>query len=208
MLQGFHIAFPGCSRSTALNSALDTIASGNPLGARGPSLKKNLGRENDTSACEKGPERADKAPPSPDKKRPRGPCNPVAARISRQNPGSGGDQPSAREALPLALTRARGGRDHPIIGPDIMPTSARKPTRASRKGVRPQNKKGKNKDRHEKQRGTLAASRPRKGPQKGGERAQAPPNTERIQEVAKTPGAQNGTPTKRQKERTHGQNGR
>ena len=51
-----------------------------------------------------------------------GPCDPLANKISRQNPGKGGDQPSALEALPLPLTRARGRgdplcplrRDHPL----------------------------------------------------------------------------------------------
>ena len=55
--------------------------------------------------------------PLPQIKRPWGPCDPMAAKRSRQNPGNGGDQPSAREAHPLALTRARGRRDHPIFCP-------------------------------------------------------------------------------------------
>ena len=38
--------------------------------------------------------------PLPREKGPRGPCDPMAARISRQNPGNGGDQPTAQEALP------------------------------------------------------------------------------------------------------------
>ena len=42
-----------------------------------------------------------------------------------KNPETGGDQPSAREALPLALTRARGGRDHPML----CPFRLKKPTR-------------------------------------------------------------------------------
>ena len=44
-----------------------------------------------------------------------------------KNPETGGDQPSAREALPLALTRARGGRDHPML----CPFRLKKPTRGS-----------------------------------------------------------------------------
>ena len=42
-----------------------------------------------------------------------------------KNPETGGDQPSAREAHPLALTRARGGRDHPML----CPFRLKKPTR-------------------------------------------------------------------------------
>ena len=80
--------------------------------------KKHLGREKETSACEKRPEGADKAPPPQIKKALGAPVTLwMHAKISRQNPGNGGDQPSAREAHPLALTRARGGRVHPIFCP-------------------------------------------------------------------------------------------
>ena len=71
-----------------------------------------------------------------------------------KNPETGGDQPSAQEALPLALTRARGGCDHPML----CPFRLKKPTRGCplrlesllgllEKSVRPQNrtKRGKTK---------------------------------------------------------------
>ena len=78
-----------------------------------------------TSACEKGPERADKAPPSPYKKAQGVPVTLWLPKEAVKNPEAGGDQPSAREALPLALTRARGGRDHPML----CPFRLKKPTR-------------------------------------------------------------------------------
>ena len=69
----------------------------------------------------------------------------MAARISRQNPGKGGDQPSAQEALPWGSLSRGAGSDVPFCPLRLknlfgLPTSARKPTRASRKGVKPQNK--------------------------------------------------------------------
>ena len=117
---------------------------------RGPKghllLKKNLGREKDTSACEKGPEGADKAPP-PQIKGPRDPCDPLAAKRSRQNPGNGGNQPSAQEALPLGITLPRGGRDRPILCP--LRRERLLGLLESRKGVQPQNKRGKPKQARE-----------------------------------------------------------
>ena len=93
---------------------------------------------------------------------------------------------------PLALTRARGGRDHPL------PTSARSPTRAEKVCSRKtkQNKRGKRKTRQEKHKKTLAASRPKKKASEGSRR------------IPKTRGAQNGTPRKTPRSGTHGQNGR
>ena len=75
------------------------------------SLKnKTWGGEKAKRACEKGTEGADKAPaPPPQIKSPMGPCDPLAAKRSRLNPGNGGDQTSAQEAHPLALTRAGAG---------------------------------------------------------------------------------------------------
>ena len=80
----------------------------------------------------------------------------MAARISRQNPGNGGDQPSAQEALPWGSLSRGAGSDVPFCPLRLksllgLPTSARKPTRASRKGVQPQNKtkRGKTKQARE-----------------------------------------------------------
>ena len=87
-----------------------------------------------------------------------GPCDALAHKKGRQNPTKGGDQPSALEALPLALTRARGRARSPAAG-------LRENTgRAFLDKVWPQNKK-KNKTR--KTRKTLAASRPKKGASEG-----------------------------------------
>ena len=72
-----------------------------------------------------------------------GPC---PGSLSRQNPRSGGDQPSAQEALPWGSLSRGASSDVPFCPLRLkkpysgLPTSARKPTRASRKGVKPQNK--------------------------------------------------------------------
>ena len=82
---------------------------------------------------------------------------------------------------PLALTRARGGRDHPL------PTSARSPTRAEKVCSRKTKQKGKknNKAREAHENPCRLASK------KKGLRT----STRRI---PKTHGAQNGTPKNRQ----------
>ena len=124
----------------------------------------------------------------------------------------GGDQPSALEGHPLALTRARaGGR-------------ARSPVLALfgeitysgflEKAWPQTQQKGKTKTTKEKHRNTLAASRPKKGLGRG-EASSSPVSSRRIQKtrgssrrIQKTRGAQNGTPRKHQRSRTHGQKGR
>ena len=133
-------------------------------------------------------------------------------RTSRQNPGNGGDQPSAQKALAWGSFSRGAGSDVPFCPLRLesllgLPTSARKPSRASRKGVQPQNKtkKGKTKQARE------AKKQPPRVREKGLRRGASnlnPPKYRENPKIAKTPGAQNGTPTKRQKERTHGQNGR
>ena len=137
----------------------------------------------------------------------------MAARISRQNPRNGGDQPSAQEALPWGSLSRGAGSDVPFCPLRLkksllgLPTSARKPTRASRKGVQPQNKKGKNKTSTRSNEAPLPPRVREKGLRRGASNL-SPPKYRENPKNAKTPGAQNGTPTKRQKERTHGQNGR
>ena len=69
----------------------------------------------------------------------------MAARISRQNPGNGGTNPPRKKRSPADHSpegRARTSRSAHFgsKNPLGLPTSARKPTRASRKSVRPQNK--------------------------------------------------------------------
>ena len=79
----------------------------------------------------------------------------------------------------------------------------------SRKGVKPQNKTKRGKTTQ----GTRSNEAPlpprvrEKGLRRGASNL-SPPKYRENPKNAKTPGAQNGTPTKRQKERTHGQNGR
>ena len=109
---------------------------------------------------------AEKNAPIPDKKaldagRPRVPVTLWLTNKPSKTQKRRGPTLRARGA-PLALTRARGGRDHPL------PTSARSPTRASRKGVAAkQNKTGKkNKDKRSTAK-PLPPRVPRKGPQKG-----------------------------------------
>ena len=65
--------------------------------------------------------------------------------------------------------------------------------------------KGENKNRHKKQRSTLAALRPENRASEGGRVISAPQVPRESKKNAETPGAQNGTPTKREKEGTHGQ---
>ena len=121
-----------------------------------------------------------------------------------KNPETGGDQPSAQEALPLALTRARGGRDHPML----CPFRLKKPTRGcplrleSLLGLLEKVCGRKTERNGEKQNKAQEAE---KHPCRLASEKKA---SEQSRENPKTPGAQNGTPTKRQKERTHGQNGR
>ena len=88
----------------------------------------------------------------------------MAAKISRQNPGNGGDQPSAQEALLLGITLPRGGCDHPIL----CPLRRRAPTRASRRGVQPQNKTKRGKT-------TTGTRSPEKQGLKGGRVISSPP---------------------------------
>ena len=116
-----------------------------------------------------------------------GPCDPLAHKQAVKNPEKEGTNPP-RSRRSLALTRARGGRDHPL------PTSARSPTRAEK--VCSRKTKGEKKHKAREAPKTLAASRPKEKASEGPRR------------IPKTHGAQNGTPRKPPRSGTHGQNGR
>ena len=129
--------------------------------------------------------------PSPDKKaldavRPRVPVTLWLTNKPSKTQKRRGPTLRARGA-PLALTRARGGRDHPL------PTSVRSPTRASKSVAAKQNKRGKRKTR------TREAQ---ENPCRLASQKKASEGPRRIQ---KTRGAQKGTPRKTPRSRTHGQ---
>ena len=118
---GFSVAFRefrGILRSIVKLSA--------NAGLEGPKKKNNLGRGSKRQVRVKKGLRGQIKRPLPEKKKgPRGPCDPVAAkRRPSKTPKQEGTNPP-REALPLALTRARGGRDHPML----CPFRLKKPTR-------------------------------------------------------------------------------
>ena len=186
---------------------MDHAAAVNPCGApRAISLsqkkkKKTWGGKQKTSACEKkGLCGGTKNAPIPDKKA-LGPCDPLPTKLGNQIPKQEGTNPPPSEGLPLALTRARGGRRAP-----------RACRRSSHwlgllvKRVKPQNKtKGENTNQgKEAKKHPCRLASQEKGPQKG--RASSSPVSSRR--IPKTHGAQNGTPKKTPRSRTHGQNGR
>ena len=144
--------------------------------------------------CEKGPVRGQIKCPLPGQKaldavRPRVPVTLWLTNKPPKTQKRRGPTLRARGA-PLALTRARGGRDHPL------PTSARSPTRAENVCGRKTEQKGKKKHKAREAPKTLAASRPKEKASEGPRR------------IPKTRGAQNGTPRKPPRSGTHGQNGR
>ena len=166
--------------------------------------KNNLGRENKKCVWKRA-WGGRKNAPFPDK-RPgtqcvRGSLWPSGSQKSRQKPRKGGDQPSALEGLPLALTRARGGRDHPYRpprdhGPGLLV-----------KSVQPQNKtkrgKGKNKDKR-----STAKPLPPRVPRKGASEGASELNPHKFQENPKNPRGPEWRPEKTPRSRTHGQKGR
>ena len=109
-------------------------------GLEGRKKKGSLGRGQNVQ-CEKGPVRRQRKCPLPRQKaldavRPRVPVTLWLTNKPSKTQKRRGPTLRARGA-PLALTRARGGRDHPL------PTSARSPTRASIKSVAAkQNRRG------------------------------------------------------------------
>ena len=134
--------------------------------------KKNLGRGKQVRR-EKWDLRGQQSAPSPtekvpDARRPWVP-GPTGNKRCRQNPKKGASIAPAHEALPLALTPARGWGD------PLCPLRCDHLLGFARKSVAAKQKKGKKKTRQKKNKKTLAASRPKKRASEGAsEQAQAP----------------------------------
>ena len=123
------------------------------------------------------------------------PATPTQTLDKKNRSRQGGDQPSALEGLPGSHS-SQGGRDHP------GPASARSRGGPSSTTCAAANttKKGKNKNNQGESTQTPLPPRVQERGLRGGERAQAPRSSERIQN-SKTRRAQNRTPRKRQKRR-------
>ena len=202
---------PGDSRNSSRNSpSLRPAIQRGPEGQLKNKTKskqnKTWGRDKQKRACEiRGLRGQIKNAPSPTKGPGRcaseGPCDPLPNKKATKNPEQEGTNPPPSEGLPLALTRARGGRRAP-----------RACRRSSHwlgllvKRVKPQNKtKGENTNQgKEAKKHPCRLASQEKGPRKG--RASSSPVSSRR--IPKTRGAQKGTPRKTPRSRTHGQNGR
>ena len=162
--------------------------------------KKTWGGENKKVCVRKGLCGGTKNTPIPDKKAlDAGRPGPTGNKRCRQNPKKGASIAPALEALPLALTRARGWGDplYPLRCDHLLGFS-RQSVAAERKGEK--------KNKAEEAQNTLAASRPKKRASEGaGEQAQAP----LVQgESHNRAGPRMAPREKRREAGPHGQNGR
>ena len=199
---GFSVAirgFRGVLRSSAWNASFHIRSSWQVIRGRWPRRpkKKPGAGKRKKSACEKGPVRGQRKRPPPRIRKAQGvPVTLWLPKEAVKNPETGGDQPSAREAAPLGITLPRAGSDVPML----CPFRRKKPTRGcplrleSLLGLL-EKVCGRKTERNGKK--TKQSTRSRETPLPPRVRRKRPQRSpERIQ---KTPGAQNGTPTKREK---------
>ena len=122
--------------------------------------------------------------PSPDKRAPGVPVTLWLPKEAVKNPGKGGDQPSAREALPWGSLSRGAGSDVPLcpLRRERLLGLSRKKCAAAK------TKRGKQKPGTRSNEAPLPPRVQKNGASEGGRVISAPPSTERIQKSPKRPG--------------------